>query len=193
GVAADTASALPSALVTTTVSAARGAGAGTAAGASARATALANGVTEAMFASKVKAAAAPLLALRGLAVAGATWIHRAFADPPAREPPPPQEVKPDKAPAAKPDKADAPADPLPAGAVLRLGATRLRLGTSVSQLALSPDGTQVAAYGSGHLSLWDTKTGSVVRRGGLAEKDEQPPRLLLWVAARPARPPAPGG
>src|SRR5262245_9151250 len=55
--AADTASALPSALVTTTVRAALSAGAGTA-GVSARVVALANGVTKAMFASKVKTATA---------------------------------------------------------------------------------------------------------------------------------------
>ena len=56
--AADTASALSSALVTTTVSAALGGGAGTAAGVSARVAALANGVTKAMFASKIKVATA---------------------------------------------------------------------------------------------------------------------------------------
>src|SRR5581483_2941283 len=117
-VAADTASALSSALVTTTVRAALGAGVGTAAGVPARAAALANGVTKAMFASKVKAAMALLLALGLLATAAGTWVHRAFADPPARAAAPPTEAKPDKAPAAKPDKADAAADPLPAGAVL---------------------------------------------------------------------------
>ncbi|HET8645839.1 MAG TPA: sigma-70 family RNA polymerase sigma factor, partial [Vicinamibacteria bacterium] len=119
--AADTASALPPALLTATVGAALGARAGTAAGASAQVTALANGVTKAMFASKVKAAMAVLLALGLLATVAGTWVHRAFADPPTREAAPPTEAKPDKAPAAKPDKADAPTDPLPAGAVLRLG------------------------------------------------------------------------
>lgn len=179
---ADTASAMASALVTTTVRAALGAGVGTAAGASARAAALANGVTKAMFASKVKAAMALLLALGLLATAAGTWAHWAFADPPARESVPPTEAKPDKAPAAKPDRADAPADPLPAGAVLRLGATRLRHGTSVSQLALSPDGTQVAAYGGGQLSLWDTKTGGVVRRVELPKQAQSLQASLVWLA-----------
>src|SRR5437763_5873483 len=187
--AADTASALPSALVTTTVRAALGAGAGTAAGASARAAALANGVTKAMFASKVKAALALLLAVGLLATAAGTWIHRAFADPPAREAAPPTEAKPDQAPAAQPDKADAPTDPLPAGAVLRLGFTGLRHGRSVSQLVLSPDGTQVAAYGGGHLSLWDTRTGGALRRVDLPARAERlGQRLepfqtsLVWLA-----------
>src|SRR5262245_44240860 len=166
GVAAGTASALSSALVTTTVSAALGARAGTAAGVSARVAALANGVRKAMFASKVKTATALLLAVGLLATAVGIQIHRAFADPPAREATPPEEAKPDKGPADKPEQADAPADPFPAGGVLRLGATRLRHGCGVSQLVLSPDGTQVAAYGGGHLSTWDTRTGGVVRRVG---------------------------
>jgi RNA polymerase sigma factor (sigma-70 family) len=189
GIAAGTASALPSALVTTTVGAALGARAGTAAGASARAAALANGVTKAMLASKVKAATALLLAVGLLAAAVGTQIHRAFADPPAGQAAPPQEAKPDKAPAAEPDKADAPADPLPAGAVLRLGSTRLRHGRSVSQLVLSPDGTQVAAYGDGRLSIWDTRTGGALRRVDLpAQADRLGQRLerfqasLVWLA-----------
>src|SRR5262249_14224932 len=149
--AADTASALSSALVTTTASVALGVRAGTAAGVSARVAALANRVTKAMFASKLKTATALLLAA-GLPVAAVgIQLHRAFADPPAREATPPEGAKSDRTPAAQPEKADAPADPLPAGAVLRLGSTRLRHGTSVSQLVLSPDGTQVAAYGSGYL------------------------------------------
>src|SRR5262249_14311547 len=137
-VAADTASALSSALVTTTVSAARGPRAGTAAGVPARGAAPAHRGTKAMFASKDKNAPAPLLARGLLATAAGSQIHRAFADPPAREASPPEEGKPDKAPAATPEKADAPADPFPAGGVLRLGATRLRHGCGVSQLVLSP-------------------------------------------------------
>src|SRR5262249_27450410 len=86
---AATAPALPSALVTTTVGAAVSALAGTAAGASARAAALANGVTKAMFASKLKTATALLLVAALLAAAVGAQIHRAFADPPAREAAPP--------------------------------------------------------------------------------------------------------
>src|SRR5262249_25556123 len=133
-------------------------------------------------ASKVKAAMALLLALGLLATAVGTWVHRAFADPPAREGAPPTEAKPDQAPAAKPDQADAPTDPLPPGAVLRLGSTRLRHGTSVSQVALSPDGTQVAAYGGGQLSLWDTKTGGAVRRVELPKQTVSLQASLVWLA-----------
>src|SRR5262245_1945898 len=180
--AADTASAVPPALVTTTVGAALGARVGTAAGVSARVVALANGVTKSMFASKVKTATALLLAIGLLATAVGTQIHWVFADPPAREAAPPTEAKPDKAPAAKPDRADAPADPLPAGAVLRLGSTGLRHGRSVSQLVLSPDGAKVAAYGWGQLSLFDTRTGGAVRRVGLPKQAEWLQASLVWLA-----------
>jgi RNA polymerase sigma factor (sigma-70 family) len=172
-VAADTASAA-TALLTTTVSAARGAWAGTAAGVSARVAALANGVTKAMFASKVKTATALLLAVGLLATAAGTQIHRAFADPPAREAAPPQAAKPDQTPATKPEKADAPADPLPEGAVLRLGTTRLRPGGSIRHLVISPDGTKVAASSGSDLSIWDTRTGSLLRRVDL---------LGAWIAS----------
>src|SRR5262249_3441268 len=149
---------------------------------SARVAALANGVTKAMFASKVKTALALLLAVGLLAAAVGAQIHRALADAPARETTQPKEAEMDQAPAAEPEKADAPADPLPAGAVLRLGATRLRHGTSVSQLVLSPDGTKVAAYGGGHLSLWDTRTGGVVRRVELPRQAQSLQASLVWLA-----------
>jgi RNA polymerase sigma factor (sigma-70 family) len=178
--AANTASALSSALLTATVRAALGARAGTAAGVSGRVAALANGVTKAMFVGMVKTATALLLAVGFLATAVATQMHRVLADPPAREAAPPEEAKVDQTPAAKPEKADAPADPLPAGVVRRLGATRLRHRSSVSQLALSPDGTRVAAYGGGVISLWDTRTGGVVRRVSLPSQYLQ--ASLAWLA-----------
>jgi WD40 repeat protein len=181
--AADTASALSPALVSTTVRAALGARTGMAVGVSAQAAALANGVTKAMFASKVKAAMALLFAL-GLLTAAGSQIHWASADPPAREAAavPPEVAKPDNAAAAKAEKADAPTDPLPAGAVLRLGSTALRHGRSVSQLVLSPDGAKVAAYGGGHLSLWDTRTGGAVRQVELPKQAVSLQASLAWLA-----------
>src|SRR6185436_7333307 len=95
---------------------------------------------------------------------------------------PPEVSKPDNAAAAQADKADAPADPLPAGAVLRLGSTGLRHGRSVSQLVLSPDGAKVAAYGGDHLSIWDTRTGGAVRRVELPKQAAQLQASLVWLA-----------
>jgi RNA polymerase sigma factor (sigma-70 family) len=180
--AGDTASALSSALLSTTVCVAIRARAGTAAGVSTRVAGLANAVTKAMAFGKLKTAMAMLLAVGLLATAAATQIHRAFADPPAPEPTPEEEAKSDEAPAAPQEKADAPAVPLPAGAMLRLGATRPRHGTSVSQLVLSPDGTQVAAYGGGQLSVWDTKTGGAVRRVELPKQAQTLQASLVWLA-----------
>ena len=59
--------------------------------------------------------------------------------------------------------------PLPAGAVARLGTTRLRPGGSVERMAFSPDGTKLAAWSmdthiTDALSVWNTKTGEPVRR-----------------------------
>src|SRR5438067_1872759 len=62
-----------------------------------------------------------------------------------------------------------PADPLPNGAVSRLGTTRLRPGGSVGHLAFSPDGTKLASWSSelyvtNSLCLWDVRTGRLLRR-----------------------------
>jgi RNA polymerase sigma factor (sigma-70 family) len=63
----------------------------------------------------------------------------------------------------------APGDPLPEGAVLRLGTTRLRPGGSVKHLAFSPDGKRLASwsnelYVTDALCVWDVKTGRLLRR-----------------------------
>jgi WD40 repeat protein len=173
----------PSALVASTIKAASLLAAGETSGVvSAKVTALAEGVVKAMLMTKIKSVVAVVLVAGLLATAVGTQIHRAFADPPTPEAPPPQVAKADKAPGAKPEKADAPADPLPAGVVERLGATRLRHGRGVSQLALSPDGTRVAAYGSGVLSIWDTRTGSALWRVELPKQAQSLQAWLVWLA-----------
>jgi WD40 repeat protein len=63
--------------------------------------------------------------------------------------------------------------------VLRLGASRLRHGENVSHLVFSPDGTRVVAYGGNHLSIWDTRTGDVLRQVGLPAGIRAP---LVWLA-----------
>jgi RNA polymerase sigma factor (sigma-70 family) len=177
--AANTASALSSALLTATVRAALCARAGTAVGVSGRVAALANGVTKAMFVSNVKTATALLLAVGFLATAVATQLHRVLADPPA--------VSKDEGGRMKDKKESGLVHPSsfilpPSKDVLRLGATRLRHGGSVSQLALSPDGTRVAAYGGGNLSVWDTRTGDLARRVELPKQTERLQASLVWLA-----------
>ena len=66
--------------------------------------------------------------------------------------------------AEKPARADAAGDPLPQGARLRLGTTRLRHVEWVVALAYSPDGQLLASVDyHGSLRLWDAKTGRLLR------------------------------
>jgi WD40 repeat protein len=56
------------------------------------------------------------------------------------------------------------ADPLPPGAIIRLGSDRFRVGGGVDQLAVSPDGTFVAVAGQAGVTVFDAATGRAVAR-----------------------------
>jgi WD40 repeat protein len=80
------------------------------------------------------------------------------------------------------DVRDARSDPLPPGAVLRLGSTRLRPGGSVQRLAFSPDGGKLASWSTQSsvtdaLCLWDAKSGRLLRRIDLSGADVP---VLAW-------------
>src|SRR5262245_47256986 len=56
-------------------------------------------------------------------------------------------------------------DPLPPGAVARLGTSRLRPGAMIDDVAFSPDGSRLAVTDeSGAVSVWATETGRLVGR-----------------------------
>jgi RNA polymerase sigma factor (sigma-70 family) len=145
--------------------------------------AMADGTARALAPARLKLAAA-LLALGVLAAGAGVATHRALtAHLPALAPPgdqvaneepapPPKDAgdKPEPAapPAEKPaPRADAQGDPLPPGAVARLGSQRLRQADGVSAFAFSPDGKLLATGGGDAdewLHVWDVQTGKLVRR-----------------------------
>jgi WD40 repeat protein len=58
---------------------------------------------------------------------------------------------------------DAQGDPLPAGAVSRLGTTRLRAGGRLVDLAFTPDGKTLVSGGTDGVRTWDAATGKQLR------------------------------
>jgi len=78
------------------------------------------------------------------------------ADPPARDKPP--EVIPSAV------RLDAHGDPLPDGAVARLGTVRFNHGDGLLNLLYSPDGKEVISTGGGIVRVWDAATGAELRQ-----------------------------
>jgi WD40 repeat protein len=64
----------------------------------------------------------------------------------------------------QPARVDLYGDPLPDGALIRLGTTRWRPNREVYSLAVSPDGKTLAAGANWEISLWDLATGKKLRR-----------------------------
>ncbi len=159
---AKAADALPPSL---TAAAVRAAGAG-AAGVSARATALAAEALKRVWPGRLKLVVAAVLAL-GAAGLGAGSLAPTPPGKPLAVLGPAADGR-----AAQPADTGRPAprrdlygDPLPPGAVVRLGTVRLRHGALIHDAAFSPDGKAVATRGNdGFTCVWDTATGKEVCR-----------------------------
>jgi RNA polymerase sigma factor (sigma-70 family) len=135
---------------------------------SAGAAALADGVLRSLAAAQVKLGAA-LLLTAGVFAAGAGVAHQALTEPLVRDDAaadgPPVAVSPrPRVPASPPT--DHYGDPLPAGALARLGTVRWRMDPGgVDCLIVVPDGkTLITANRRYGVSLWDVVTGKVTRR-----------------------------
>lgn len=125
--------------------------------------ALAEAAISAATMGKCKSLLAVLLLVSSAAGAVGTLLPQSPAETP---------VSPKAKAAAVEKKAETPrmrtdrhGDPLPDGAIARLGTVRWRHGFLVSGLAYSPDGRMIAAIGAGRaLSLWDATTGKELRQ-----------------------------
>ena len=62
-------------------------------------------------------------------------------------------------------------DPLPDGAIARLGTTRLRHRNSITFVAFTPDGKELVSCGLDGVRVWDARTGKELRRH-MAREDE---------------------
>jgi RNA polymerase sigma factor (sigma-70 family) len=118
---------------------------------------LAQEVTKTMLLTKTKGITVVLLAL-ALAAGSGTWAlwARGSTEPPAERAEVP---KPASGPAA-----DSQGDPLPPGAVGRLGTVRFRHAEEVEAFALSPDGKRLATAGGRAVVVWDAVTGQELCR-----------------------------
>jgi RNA polymerase sigma factor (sigma-70 family) len=130
-----------------------------------RATLLAEGVIRGAILGRWKVAAALLLLSVGLAAAAGILARPKPAAPATAPPGAP-------APAAGPEaRVDGDGDPLPGGALFRLGSLRLRHRTTLRSVAFTPDGKFLASGGWDRvISFWDPTTGKEIRRLDAPEK-----------------------
>jgi RNA polymerase sigma factor (sigma-70 family) len=117
-----------------------------------RVSTLAHEVTRTMLLTKAKVVTALFLALALAAGAGTLTLWAGGGGEPKSDP------AADREPGRK-LAADLQGDPLPAGAVARLGTLRFRHTWDMGAFALSPDGKRLASAGDGAVVVWDVADG----------------------------------
>jgi RNA polymerase sigma factor (sigma-70 family) len=158
------AAAAPASLVAATLRAAT-AGGGAAAGVSGEVAGLVNAALKGTAAAWGKLGLALLFLA---AVLGAGWGASVGQAPPAKPAEPSRPASPGTAQAThlreqggKPAvRRDGPGDPLPDGAVVRLGTIRFNHGTDLNHLLFTPDGKAILSGGRLLVRLWDAATGA---------------------------------
>jgi RNA polymerase sigma factor (sigma-70 family) len=139
---------------------------------SAAAAVLARGVSGPLAPAPVRTLTAVLLLTVALA-GGVLLFLRPSAD---GEPAPPASGQTTPAPEAR---SDCYGDPLPEGAVARLGTVRFNHGDDLNALTFTPDGKTVVSEGGGSLYLWDAATGKQQARFATAKPSFDDQTTLL--------------
>jgi WD40 repeat protein len=127
----------------------------------------------AMVLGKRKIVAASLLLLGVVGSGILPWASR------AQEKPPTDQAGPPKPEADRPARLDVYGDPLPPGAIARMGTVRLRHSGSVTCVTFSPDGRLLAsASAKGEMRLWDAATGKLIR--AFIDPSDSPVRVMAF-------------